>query len=98
MADNSTTMIGGGRPIRPCIGCGAMDDHPRCQVQVGPGENDWTYWHPDCHQMTHGDADCHAQCNGNASPGPGVDMLQAISEHHQAAQAVATSGSARDGD
>lgn len=72
-------LIGEGRPIRACLACGGRDDHPRCQVQID--DKAWAEWHPDCHYAVVGDAGCHPQCNGDARPGPGRAMLDAINNY-----------------
>jgi hypothetical protein len=33
-------------PVRPCLGCGQSDDHPRHVIDVGGVD---TFWHYDCH-------------------------------------------------
>ena len=33
--------------IRPCLGCGQEDDHPRDVVGLSDGST--VYWHHDCH-------------------------------------------------
>lgn len=35
-------------PVRTCIGCGQVDDHPRHVVLVGADHAEVT-WHMDCH-------------------------------------------------
>lgn len=72
-------MIGGGRPVRTCIGCGQTDDHPRC---VEWRDEDIT-WHHDCHQIAIGDAPCHTQMSKRAADGAvGVGMLESIRAFH----------------
>lgn len=34
-------------PMRNCVGCGQVDDHPRDVVALGDGSV--AYWHHDCH-------------------------------------------------
>lgn len=74
------SVISDERPVRDCVACGQRDDHPRCQVQVT--DTDWVLYHPDCHQHVAGDAVCHPQCAGGNTPGPGLKMLVAITDHH----------------
>lgn len=40
-------------PVRPCLGCGQSDDHPRHQVVLPPDMTS-VYWHMDCHAQVTG--------------------------------------------
>lgn len=71
-------LIGHGRPMRTCIGCLQTDDHPRCIVDTGTGED--VTWHHDCHHAAIGPADCHRAVE-LAAGGTGEDMLAAILSH-----------------
>jgi len=35
--------------MRPCIGCGKSDDHPRHHILLNDGEHTSVFWHMDCH-------------------------------------------------
>lgn len=35
--------------VRPCIGCGQSDDHPRHEIVVADGQHTSVLWHMDCH-------------------------------------------------
>ena len=48
-------------PVRPCIGCGQTDDHPRHVLVVGDAD---VPWHMDCHVITTGCALCQHQLAG----------------------------------
>lgn len=53
-----TELIGGGRPVRGCAGCGQVDDHPRdTEVDMATGAQE--PWHLDCH-AARGCASCAA--------------------------------------
>jgi len=87
VADSAETiMIGGGRPMRTCIGCGQTDDHPRCIVDKGD-EGEVT-WHMDCHFIATGPQPCHASVTSADGP-TGAERLVAIQEHAAAEQAAA---------
>lgn len=40
-------------PVRPCLGCGNEDDHPRHQVVIPPDQTS-VFWHYDCHALVTG--------------------------------------------
>lgn len=42
-------MIGGGRPMRTCVGCMQTDDHPKDQFVRDDGTS--VFWHHDCHAI-----------------------------------------------
>lgn len=71
----STTMIGGGRPVRGCTGCGQRDDHPRHVVDTGDPTVD-VVWHKDCHANS-GCESCAAELEG-AKNATGAKLLDHI--------------------
>lgn len=36
-------------PVRNCVACGQVDDHPRCQTVLPDGSS--LYFHHDCHAL-----------------------------------------------
>lgn len=67
-------------PVRPCIGCGQADDHPRHVVVVASGEEHVeVLWHMDCHDLATGCDVCHAQLEGvgGVDGNPKGDQLRA---------------------
>ena len=71
----STELIGGGRAVRGCIGCGQHDDHPRHQIDTGADLP--ILWHLDCHANA-GCESCAAQVAGLPAGGTGSKMLDHI--------------------
>jgi hypothetical protein len=63
-------------PVRPCIGCGASDDHPRHVVVVADGTA--VPWHMDCHALASGCEVCAGQLEGvgGAAGNPKGDLLR----------------------
>jgi hypothetical protein len=60
-------------PVRPCIGCGQSDDHPRHVVDNGTGND--ALWHPDCHaRSANGCEVCEAQIAGVPSGTVGDEL------------------------
>jgi flavoprotein len=43
-------------PIRNCLACGQVDDHPRDHVVLPDGSS--AYWHMDCHARATGCQPC----------------------------------------
>lgn len=53
-----------GLPLRTCIGCAAVDDHPKHEIDLGGGVS--TYWHFDCHVIATGCPDVCAPARQGA--------------------------------
>lgn len=51
-------------PVRPCIGCGGSDDHPRHEVVIGDGNHTSVFWHMDCHVLATACSLCAQQIEG----------------------------------
>lgn len=76
-------LIGGGRPMRTCIGCGQTDDHPRHVIDTGTTQD--VTWHIDCHAVASPPCgSCAAQAA--VATGTGQQMLDAILAHHTPTQ------------
>jgi hypothetical protein len=58
-------------PVRPCIGCGQSDDHPRHEVVVGDGNHTSVYWHMDCHVNSEASCDLCKQQLADAAGAQG---------------------------
>lgn len=71
-------LMGGGRPVRPCIACGQHDDHPRHVIDLGGGET--SMFHLDCHALM-GCETCKPQAAA-AAGATGHGMLDAIIALH----------------
>lgn len=77
----SEQMIGGGRPMRTCTGCGCTDDHPRHVVVLDAAGTEHNY-HLRCHAAA-GCAICAAQIAG-AKHKTGAAQLAHLLAHTEA--------------
>ena len=75
----STELIGDGRAVRGCIGCGQSDDHPRHVLDHGADLP--ILWHLDCHANS-GCESCAAQTNGLTQGQTGSKMLAHIQKEN----------------
>lgn len=71
----SNELIGGGRALRGCVGCGQTDDHPRHVIDSGADLP--IVWHLDCHANA-GCESCAAQTKGLTAGSVGSKMLDHI--------------------
>lgn len=71
-------LIGEGRPMRSCIGCAQVDDHPRHSVQVDGPAGLFADWHFDCHRMITGCEACGLAVDTRAEGAVGGAFLQHV--------------------
>lgn len=66
-------------PMRPCIGCGQVDDHPRVHsvVPTADGGHGSEFWHHDCFSEAHAERVDHAAIHSIAATGLKGDELRA---------------------